>query len=380
MSWRHALEQHHVPVHDREHLEDGSGRFAGEPGAGCFTVFGGIDPYALDRHGFFNNPEHGQDLRRQPLRVVQHCAYCWVVGVDPVTHPARKFLGLPHLAHLFSTFGPWNVTAGREGPPCTCTCFVRKLRQPLTNFDRGPGGRLANVNLPGCVGRIGYIQADARKPVRFVLSPSTPLPEAEPAAGHQQALVAVDVESLLCSPAFRAARGLFFFLGQTVLVRQHVALYLYALHRRKRGRRRMPGLGWMSRHEWVPRGDRLGRDTNTQLWPGPLEVTVEYHRKMVLYLADQIKEILVSIAIRDNTVQNLPDHERTLRPAGAEVSHELGCAVVRAFEQLPVILLACGKHVEIPSQTLQAIRPRACHRQPATLRKGRGFQTQAEAP
>ena len=90
----------------------------------------------------------------------------------------------------------WAWKPGNIAPRPPADVF-REAEQPAAQFDRRAGGRLADVDFPFRVGAVGDIDADSRQPVSLLPRPATPLTQPQPAASHQEPLVAVDVESLL---------------------------------------------------------------------------------------------------------------------------------------------------------------------------------------
>jgi len=107
---------------------------------------------------------------------------------------------------------------------------------------------------------------------------------------------------------------------------------------------------------------------------------MEHHGEMAFDPIDQFEKVLIPIPLRDDAVQHLPDHEGAIRAPDAEVRHQFCRTVVRPFQQLPVVVPACGQDIEVPPQTLQAVRSCSRHRQPAALRERCCLQSQAEPP
>ncbi len=122
----------------------------------------------------------------------------------------------------------------------------------------------------------------------------------------QQSFVSIDVETLLCSQAFRACQALKVSGREHVLVRQNVALGLDIFAAGVFEYRRVIWLSGMIRHEGIPGFDRLAIQQNSQSRPGAFRVSVKHHSQVLFDFVDQIEKsctVVPGVTMRSSSSQ-----------------------------------------------------------------------------
>ena len=180
--------------------------------------------------------------------------------------------------------------------------------------------------------------------------PRAALAKPEPAARHEEPLVAIHIEALLGGPALGAGAGLELGVGELVLVRQHVALDFDG-----------PGVGvgpgdwrgpWLGRvpgHEGIPRFNGASVEQKPKPGPWALNQPVENHCHVALDAIDQVIEIVGLVARCHDAVQHFPQNQRSGLSI-LERSQQRLRSVSGPLEKQPTAVRIGGQSIEVPAQ------------------------------
>src|ERR1700730_16577702 len=112
-------------------------------------------------------------------------------------------------------------------PSCLLTRIFGQSSEPRTQVNGWTSDGLANVDFPVCVRRVGNVQPHARETVCFLAVPGPAMAQSEPTSGKQEALIAINIESLLRGPPLWTGARFRLRECQHVSMRQDVTLHLH---------------------------------------------------------------------------------------------------------------------------------------------------------